>query len=169
MSSQKKHSSWRLGSLLAAALFLNFGASACVDDSTSVDSFDDKSDVLNDNRSNSIYIHYDYAYVEVKLTGTEGQVELWDTITQGCKRDVHMPLGNGDVNDPLKALAWRGGARIRVTSTESTGIEISQRPIPGCGKDKGHEEPTEADLQACLDVKAMIAEAKERAVSVSCG
>lgn len=122
-----------------------------------------------------IFIHYDYAYLDITLEGTEGTVEVWEVVSNWltqdytCYQSETLPLASGSVSAPLHMLAWAGTAKLSLVAKESTAISIKQRPIPGCGDDPGTVEPTEADLQACQDVQAMIQGANDRINAYSCG
>ena len=160
MSNPKDKKSWRLSSLLAATLFLSLGSAACVSDEQPLPTGNSETADELDDRWREIYIMYDYSYVDVTLTGVDGEMKLRDSFTNRCDKSSAM-LGTGDANNPMQAVAWRGGAQLWLESSESTQLQITQRPIPGCGNDAGTEEPTEADLAACETIKQIVANTKD--------
>lgn len=144
-------------SLIASFLFMTLVA--CAEPLPSNVDNSDRSDELSSTKDGtfSLYILYDYAYLEVSFEGDEGPIKLTNSALTGQCTDP-IVLASGLTSEPLTAVAWKGLHYLNLEA-ESSKMTVTQRPIPGCGSDKGTIEPTAADLRACTSVMELIAKA----------
>lgn len=146
--------------LLASLLLLSFSVlGGCGEEQGNDEFTSDTADQGSGQLGSRIDVVYDFAYVDLMVEGKPGTISFSDGRVES---DCSSSLLDGNAGEALSGLAW-GGVHRLVTSSSTTQVSFSQRAIPGCGDDAG--EPTEADLEACQSVKALLAAADERAIA----